>query len=106
MRMLLLMFVICSTVAAQTGVVSFRLKGVLLDSLTNDGEAYATVSVASKKAPSEPVAKQVTDKDGGFVMNLKGAGDYVATLTSMGRQPVVREFKAPADGGTVDVGTM
>lgn len=106
MRMLMMMFVICSTVAAQTGAVSFKLKGVLLDSLTNDGEAYATVSVASKKTPSEPVAKQVTDKKGGFVMNLKGAGDYVATLTSMGRQPIVREFKAPADGGTVDLGTM
>ena len=106
MRMLMMMFVICSTVAAQTGAVSFKLKGVLLDSLTNDGEAYATVSVASKKTPSEPVAKQVTDKNGGFVMNLKGAGDYVATITSMGRQPVVREFKAPADGGTVDLGTM
>lgn len=43
-RMLMMMFVICSTVAAQTGAVSFKLKGVLLDSLTNDGEAYATVS--------------------------------------------------------------
>ena len=62
-RMLMMMFVICSTVAAQTGAVSFKLKGVLLDSLTNDGEAYATVSVASKKTPSEPVAKQVKDKN-------------------------------------------
>lgn len=106
LSILMMIFFISSTIAAQTGAVSFKLKGELLDSLTKDGEAYATVSVANKQTPSEPVAKQVTDKNGRFVISLKGSGDFVATLTSMGRHPVVREFKAPADGKTVDLGTM
>lgn len=103
---LMMVFIISSTITAQTNAVSFKLKGELLDSLTKDGEAYATVTVAKKEAPAEPVAKHVTDKNGRFMISVKGEGDFTATLSSLGRQPVVREFKAPADGKTVDLGTM
>lgn len=91
---LMMVFIISSTITAQTNAVSFRLKGELLDSLTKDGEAYATVTVAKKEAPAEPVAKHVTDKNGRFMISVKGEGDFTATLSSLGRQPVVREFKA------------
>ena len=103
---LMMVFIISSTITAQTNAVSFKLKGELLYSLTKDGEAYATVTVAKKEAPSEPVAKHVTDKNGRFMISVKGEGDFTATRSSLGRQPVVREFKAPADGKTVDLGTI
>ena len=40
----------CGTAMAQTGG-SFRVKGVVLDSLTQEGEPYATVKIAKKNQP-------------------------------------------------------
>lgn len=33
---------------------SYTLKGVLLDSLTQEGEPYATIKIVKKSAPQKP----------------------------------------------------
>ena len=44
-----------NTVLQQEKGTTFVLKGVLLDSLTNEGEPYATVKVTKKENPNEAV---------------------------------------------------
>ena len=53
---LLWMLVGVSAVAvAQGTAVTFQIKGVLLDSLTHEGEPYATIRVAKKEKPQQAV---------------------------------------------------
>jgi len=54
--LLLLLFVFTTSVAgwAQKSVApSYTIKGVLLDSLTQEGEPYATIRITKKNAPEK-----------------------------------------------------
>ena len=88
----------------QTG--AYSVKGVLLDSLSHEGEPYATIRIFLKTAPNEPVKLAVTDLDGKFNESLKDAGDYSLTITSIGKRTVMREFSLSAAQKSVDLGTL
>ena len=88
----------------QTG--AYSVKGVLLDSLSHEGEPYATIRIFLKTAPDEPVKLAVTDLDGKFNESLKDAGDYSLTITSIGKRTVMREFTLSAAQKSVDLGTL
>ena len=65
---------------AQTTIV----KGMLLDSLTQESVPYATVRVFKKNKMDKPVAMSLTDLNGNFQQEVKGSGQFVLTLNSVG----------------------
>ena len=104
---LLWILLVSGLVAAQNSAVStFQLKGILLDSLTQEGEPYATIRVARKSAPGKPVKMLVSGLDGRFKENMKGTGNFVLTITSVGRNPIVKNFSVKAGQKLVDFGTL
>lgn len=64
--LLLIMLVVSSLVAAQNAAPTFQIKGVLLDSLTQEGEPYATIKIVKKEAPANALKMLVTDMKGSF----------------------------------------
>ena len=65
--LLLLLFVFTTSVAgwAQKSVApSYTIKGVLLDSLTQEGEPYATIRITKKNAPEKALKMAVTGGTG------------------------------------------
>lgn len=87
---------------------TFILKGVLLDSLTKEGEPYATVKVTKKENPNEAVKMFVTNDNGSFEEKIQGSGTFTITFSSVGRQNVVKDFsvKTGTQNATVDLGTL
>lgn len=64
------------TAKAQKAVQGqFSVKGVLLDSLSNEGEPYSTIRISLKNNPAKPVKLAVTGADGRFDERLCRAGD-------------------------------
>ncbi len=47
-------------------ILPFRLRGILLDSLTKEGEPYATIKIVKKEAPEHALKMLVTDMKGHF----------------------------------------
>ena len=86
--------------------VSFRIKGVLLDSLTHEGEPYATIKIAREETPDKAVKMLVTDMKGAFRETVKGKGRFRLTITSVGRQAIVRCFEVCTADELVDFGTL
>lgn len=104
---LLWMLVGASAVAvAQGTAATFQIKGVLLDSLTHEGEPYATIRVAKKEKPQQAVKMLVSDMKGEFHEKVPGTGNFVLTITSVGRNPIVRDFTVKAGEKLVDFGTL
>ena len=71
--LLLLLFVFTASVAgwAQKSVApSYTIKGVLLDSLTQEGEPYATIRITKKNAPEKALKMAVTGANGTFQEKL------------------------------------
>lgn len=105
--LLLMVFTSTASLAQQAAPSSFTIKGILLDSLTKDGEPYATIKIAKKEAPAKAVKMAVTDMKGRFQEKMNAAeGSYVITLSSIGKVTVVRDFTLKTGEKIVDLGTM
>ena len=94
------------TAAQNTATTSFQIKGVLLDSLTQEGEPYATIKIVKKNAPARALKMLVTDMKGKFQEKVPGSGDFIMTITSMGRNSIVKNFSVQPGEKLVDFGTM
>lgn len=92
--------------AQNTANTSFQVKGILLDSLTQEGEPYATIKIVKKEAPAKALKMLVTDMKGQFQEKVPGTGNFVMTITSVGRTPIVKDFSVKAGGKLVDFGTL
>lgn len=108
MLLLLFIFAASATGLAQKSVnSSFTIKGVLLDSLTREGEPYATIRITKKNAPDKVVKMAVTGSNGQFQEKLQvPAGNYVINISSIGKTPIVKEFALKPSVKMVDLGTM
>ena len=104
--LLLIMLVISSLVVAQNAAPPFQIKGVLLDSLTQEGEPYATIKIVKKEAPAHALKMLVTDMKGKFQEKVPGTGDFVMTISSIGRNTIVKDFTVKAGEKLVDFGTL
>ena len=107
--LLLILFVFAISVAgwAQSTAPSYTVKGVLIDSLTQEGEPYATIKIAKKNAPDKAVKMAVTGANGKFQEKLNvAAGNYIITISSIGKAPIVKEFTLKPSVKEVDLGTM
>ena len=86
----------------QTSVIS----GELLDSLTHEGEPFATIRVYKGRRSEKPVAMSVTGQDGKFAQKVTGQGSYLISFSSMGRKEIVRKVQLTAAGGTISLGQL
>ncbi len=96
------MVAIAITAHGQTSTIS----GVLLDSLTHEGEPYATIRVYKGKKSETPVAMSVTAEDGKFSQKVTGQGYYLISFTSMGRKEILRRVQLTEAGGIIDLGKL
>lgn len=84
----------------------FSVKGILIDSLSNEGEPYSTIRIALKNNPAKPVKLAVTGVDGKFNERLTVAGTYLIHFTSVGKRPVQKEFSVSATKKSIDLGKI
>lgn len=105
--LLLGMMLLSGMAAAQhTANTYFQVKGVLLDSLTQEGEPYATIKIVKKEAPARALKMMVTDMKGKFQEKVPGTGNFVMTISSVGRNTLVKNFSVKPGEKLVDFGTM
>lgn len=108
-KLLLLMLLIASFAghAQNTATSSYTVKGVLADSITLEGEPYATIRIVEKKAPDKVVKMAVTDMQGKFKEKLNVvSGTYVITITSIGKSTVIKDFEVKSNEKEIDLGTL
>ena len=72
---------------------SFQIKGILLDSLTKEGEPYATIKIVKKEAPEHALKMLVTDMKGHFQEKVPGnKGNFIMTISSVGTEQYCEEL--------------
>lgn len=107
MILLLGMMLLSGMAAAQhTANTYFQVKGILLDSLTQEGEPYATIKIVKKEAPARALKMMVTDMKGKFQEKVPGTGNFVMTISSVGRNTLVKNFTVAPGEKLVDFGTL
>lgn len=101
-----MMMTSCLVSAQSTANSTFQIKGVVLDSLTQEGEPYATIKIASKGAPAKALKMLVTNLKGQFQEKVVGHGNFIMTITSVGRKAIVKSFSVKAGEKQIDFGTL
>lgn len=103
---ILLLVTIATAAQDRTSDKSFTVSGSVVDSITKEGEPYATLRIENKEQPGKAVRMAVTGKDGKFSEKVNGQGKFVLTVSSVGRGNIVREFSVTASDKTVSLGTL
>jgi len=103
---MLMLLALPFSVSGQTASDNFIVKGYVVDSITKEGEPYATIGIARKDMPQKAVKRAVTNVKGEFKENVKGKGDFIITISSVGRESITRSFTVAAGQKTVDLDTL
>ena len=82
------------------------IKGQVLDSLTSEVIAYATLSIAKKSDPQQPVKMLSTDTDGKFQINLPGQGEFLLTSQYIGKSSLNVTFQITGKEKTINLGKL
>lgn len=101
---LILMLALCAK--AQNTQHSYTITGVVADSVTHEGEPYATLTIARADSTAKPVKQALTDIKGRFSISSSGTGSYLLMVRSMGRKPMQRAYTVDATTRTIDLGTL
>ena len=92
----------CVNSYAQTSTI----KGMVVDSLTSQGEPYVTIRVYKERKSDKPLAMWVTNIDGTFAHTVNGQGNFFISFSSMGRKDIIRNVQLSATGGEIDLGKL
>jgi len=108
--MLLIGVFYVSQAVAQSGVKaasSTLIKGQVLDSLTSEEIAYATLSIAKTNNPQKPVKMLSTDANGKFQIDLPaGEGEFLLTSQYIGKSSLNVTFQITGKEKTIDLGKL
>lgn len=97
---------------AQTpeGKEEYGVRGVLMDSLTNQPEMYVTLRIYKAATFSSfattPLKAFVSDGQGWFQSSLPAAGSYRLEATSVGKEAVTKTFTLSPQAPFADLGTL
>lgn len=67
---------------------NIKIQGVVVDSLSLEGEPFATIRIYPANNTTDAVSMGTTDMDGRFEQTLKKAGNYHVLFSSVGRKNV------------------
>lgn len=104
--LLLLVGFATATFAQKNATGRFMVKGVLVDSLSQEGEPYATIRITRAGQPQQVVRLAVTQTNGRFSEPLSEAGAYQITFSSVGKTPVLRTFQVSEAQKQADLGRI
>jgi len=107
--MFLIGIISASQIFAQSGsqaASSTLIKGQVLDSLTNEEIAFATILIAKKSDPQKTVKALSTDSVGKFQTGLAGKGEFLLTSQYIGKSSLNVTFQITGKEKTIDLGKL
>lgn len=95
----------CMLLTVTASAASGILKGLVVDSKTNEGMVYVNVAIVNSTT-QDYVRGTVTDETGLFEINNLPSGKYLARITIIGYTPVEKEFIISETEPSVNLGTI
>ncbi len=83
-----------------------NVTGIVLDSLSREGEPAAILQFFKAPDYDKPVAFTTTDNDGKFSQALSEKGEYRMVFNNMGRKSVTRSFTLDGTAPSLYLGTI
>lgn len=104
--MLIMLTAAFAAVAQTVGRTAITVSGTVADSLTREGEPFATVRILRTDSDGTVLKTVVTDRSGRFSARIGEAGEMVVTVGSMGRRPLEHRFVVDEGADRVSLDTL
>lgn len=111
--LLLFLFVSILSSFAQTNqkpvesLQTYTVKGIVIDSISNQAVQYATLSIATKRSPQNPIKVVVSDNNGNFAASFNASpGNYSVAIQFVGMKPAVKQFSLTSNQKLVSLGKI
>lgn len=103
----LLIAVLTSSMFAMTvQAKDFQVKGIVVDSLTNEGEPFVTWRIFEQGEMKSPIKVGTSDENGAFSEELPHVGEYLIAFSAVGRNQTERKFSVSTDNHIVNLGQI
>ncbi|WP_187117248.1 outer membrane beta-barrel family protein [Parabacteroides bouchesdurhonensis] len=102
----LLLGCLLSNISMKAQNISYEVKGQVVDSLTFESEVYVTIRLFKLPDNQKEVTAFVSDDKGFFYSKLKSPGEYRLTITSVGKETIVKDFELNQKDFTKDFGRL
>jgi len=105
----LVVVTVLSTVALEAQVRAndtYAISGQVIDSLSNEPVAFATIGVSLAQAATQYINAAATEDNGKFEIQLKASGNYVLTVQSVGFATLTKPFVMTESNKTVNFGKI
>lgn len=99
-----LFFTLC-TVLPLFAEAQTIVKGILVDSLTNEPEPYATIRFYQGSTDGQPQAMTLSGSDGQFRAQIHGNGEYTLVVSATAKLPLKHTFNIGAEK-EIDLGML
>lgn len=95
----------CVLMGIAAASAQYSVRGEVVDS-TGLGEPYATIRIYHAADTAKAVTMGVTAEDGTFHQALTRTGSYRLSVTSVGKQEILRTFEITTSNPDIDLGRM
>jgi len=92
--------------AQQSPVKNVQVKGVVVDSLTNETIPYATIRISDKDRPDTVIKIIPSDENGKFSFFLNKEGDYRLAIEFIGKSGTIKDFVIKDSEVVLDLGNI
>jgi len=103
--LILFILLICSNVFGQSEKFTYLIKGQIVDSISNEGIPYSTITVIIENEPIDSLTF-TANEIGKFAINLKEAPSYYLSIRSLGKVPFQRKFTLTKATPFIDFGKI
>lgn len=103
----LLLFLISLSAFSQIAPnVSYTVKGMVVDSVSNQAIPYATVSVSAAATPDVYLKRIASGAKGDFEVVLNKAGDFIISFESVGMKKFLQKLTVTPEQKTINLGKI
>lgn len=86
--------------------LSYKMKGIVVDSVSTETVPYATVSVTTVATPDVYQKRMATGTNGEFELELTKTGGYFLIIESLGMKTLTREIKITPEQKNLNLGKL
>lgn len=94
------------TIQAETQLINFELSGEVIDSITHEGEPYATLRIFKSDNLKKVVKIAATGVNGKFKEQFSGIGHYILQINSLGKKQIQLPFEISSSHTKQNFGTV
>ena len=100
------LFIILANPVQGISQQNYNVKGIVVDSVSNETMPYATIAISHKNNPAVFIKRLAANDKGAFTTTVNASGDYILVAIMEGKETKILPFTIKEGNKETDLGTI